>query len=140
MDVDKFVNWITAMMQSQFGLKPKGQVGSYQHPYPAWYDIVQLPPCYRVPNFSKFIGVHEMTTMEHISRYLVQLGDAFVEEAHKVRFFPLSLSRLTFSWFSSLEPNSITRWADLEKMFHTYFYSGTGEKKITDLTKHEAEE
>ena len=71
-------------MQSQFGLKPKGQVGSYQRPYPAWYDIVQLPPRYRVLDFSQFTGVDEMTTMEHISRYLVQLGDASVEEAHKV--------------------------------------------------------
>ena len=72
--------------------------------------------------------------MEHISRYLVQLGDAFIEEAHKVRFFPLSLSRLAFSWFSSLKPNSITGWANLENKFHAYFYSGTGEKKLTDLT------
>ena len=29
--------------------------------------------------------------------------------------------------------NSIANWADLKK-FHTYFYTGTGEKKITDLT------
>jgi hypothetical protein len=43
----------------------------------------------------------------------------------------LSLSGPVFSWFLSFEPNSITRWADLE--FHAYFYSGTGEKKITDL-------
>ena len=30
--------------------------------------------------------------------------------------------------------NSIANWTDLEKKFHTYFYTGTGEKKITDLT------
>jgi hypothetical protein len=47
---------------------------------------------------------------------------------------PLSLSRTTFSWFSSLKPNSITGWADLENKFHAYFYSGTREKKLTDLT------
>ena len=72
--------------------------------------------------------------MEHISRYLVQLGEASVVEAHKVRFFPLSLSGPTFSWFSSLEPNSITGWVDLENKFHAYFYNGTCEKKIIDLT------
>ena len=72
--------------------------------------------------------------MEHISRYLVQLRDASIEEVHKVQFFPLSLSGSAFSWFSSLEPNSITRWADLENKFHAYFYSGIGEKKIIDLT------
>jgi hypothetical protein len=103
-------------------------------PYLAWYDIVQLPPRYRVLDFSKFTRVDEMTTMEHISRYLIQLGDASVEEVHKVWFFSLSLSGPAFSWFSSLEPNSITGWADLENKFYAYFYSGTGEKKITDLT------
>jgi hypothetical protein len=70
-DAEEFVNQITAMMQSQFGLKPKGQVGSYQHPNSAWYDIVQLPQHYRVLDFSKFIRVDEMMTMEHISRYLI---------------------------------------------------------------------
>ena len=72
--------------------------------------------------------------MKHISLYLVQLEDAYVEEAHKVWFFPLSLSRPAFSWFSSLEPNSIAGWADLENKFHAYFYSGSRKKKITDLT------
>jgi DNA-binding GntR family transcriptional regulator len=32
-----------------------------------------------------------------------------------------------------LEPGSIRNWSDLEKKFHTYFFTGTGEKKITDL-------
>ena len=35
---------------------------------------------------------------------------------------------------SSLPVNSIANCSDLEKKFHTYFYTGTGEKKITDLT------
>ena len=34
----------------------------------------------------------------------------------------------------SLPVNSIANWADLEKKFHTYFYTGIGEKKIIDLT------
>jgi hypothetical protein len=46
----------------------------------------------------------------------------------------LSLSRPAFSWFSSLEPNSITGWDELDNKFHAYFYSGIGEKKIIDLT------
>ena len=75
-----------------------------------------------------------MTTMEHISCYFIQLGEASIEEAHKVRLFPLSLFGLDFSWFLSLELNSITRLADLENKFHAYFYSRIGEKKIMDLT------
>ena len=60
-------------------------------------DIVLLPPRYRVLDFSKFTGMDEMTTMEHFSRYLIHLEEASIEEAHKVRFFPLSLSRPAFS-------------------------------------------
>ncbi|XP_066320003.1 uncharacterized protein [Miscanthus floridulus] len=72
--------------------------------------------------------------MEHISHYIAQFGEASIEEAHIVRFFPLSLFGSAFTWFSSLEPNSIIGWADLERKFHVYFYTGTGEKKLTDLT------
>jgi hypothetical protein len=61
------------------------------------------------------------------------LGEASIEEAHRFLFFSLSLSGPTFTWFSSLTANSIANWSDLEKKFHTYFYTGT-RKKITDLT------
>jgi hypothetical protein len=61
------------------------------------------------------------------------LGEASIEDAYKVRFFSLSLLGPAFTWFSSLEPNSIGNWNDLEKKFHAYFYAGIGEKKITDL-------
>ena len=46
----------------------------------------------------------------------------------------MSLSGPAFTWFSSLPVNSIANCADLEKKFHTYFYTRIGEKKITDLT------
>ena len=89
---------------------------------------------YRLPKFAKFTGQDSTSTIEHVSRYLTQLGEASIEEAHRVRFFSLSLSGPAFTWFSSLLVNTIANWADLEKKFHTYFYTGIGEKKITDLT------
>ena len=42
--------------------------------------------------------------------------------------------RASLHLVSSLPVNSIANWADLEKKFHTYFYTRTREKKITDLT------
>ena len=128
MNPDELINKLIDMMQSQFGLKPKDQVGRYRSPYQTCFDIITLPPCYRVPVFSNFLGTYDMSTMERINRYIAQLGEASKEEAHKVRFFPLSLSRLALTWFSSLEPNSITGWADVEKKFHAYFYTVNGEK------------
>ena len=96
--------------------------------------MVALPTNYRLLEFTRFTGQDSTSTIEHVSWYLTQLGEASVEEAHRVRFFSLSLSGPTFTWFSSLSVNSIANWADLEKKFHTYFYTGTREKKITDLT------
>jgi len=49
--------------------------------------------------------------------------------------FSSSLSRSAFTWFISLPPNSVITWADLEKQFHKYFFSGVHEKKITDLVR-----
>ena len=80
-----------------------------------------------------------MTTMEHISRYLIQLEDASIEEGHKVWFFPLSISGPAFSWFSSLEPNSITGWADLEKQVRRILLQWDRGEKAYRFDKHEAE-
>ena len=46
----------------------------------------------------------------------------------------MSLSRSAFTWFTTLPANSIIYWADLEKQFHQFFYSGIEEMKLTDLT------
>ena len=121
-------------MKNQFGLKPKGLTFSYKRPYPEWYDLVTLPANYRLLEFAKFTGQDSTSTIENVSRYLTQLGEASVEEGHRVHFFSLSLSGSAFTWFSSSLVNSIANWADLEKKFHIYFYTGTREKKITDLT------
>ena len=52
----------------------------------------------------------------------------------KVRLFSMSLSGSAFTWFTTLPANSIPFWADLEKQFHQFFYSGVCEMKLTDLT------
>ena len=95
--------------------------------------MVAPPTNYQLLEFAKFTGQDSMSTIEHVNRYLTQLGEASIEEAHQVHFFSLSLSGPAFTWFSSLLVNSIANWADLEKKLHTYFYTGIGEKKVIDL-------
>ena len=46
----------------------------------------------------------------------------------------MSLSGSAFTWFTTLIANSIIFWADLEKQFHQFLYSGIEEMKLTDLT------
>ena len=76
---DELLLKVTEMMKNQFGLKPKGMTFSYKHLYPEWYDLVALPTNYRLPEFAKFTGQDSTSTIEHVSRYLTQLGEASVE-------------------------------------------------------------
>jgi len=73
--------------------------------------------------------------MEHVNRFIIQCGDAANRDELRVRLFSSSLSGSAFTWFISLPPNSVITWADLEKQFHKYFFSGVHEKKITDLVR-----
>ena len=130
---DELLLRVTEMMKNQLGLKLKGHTFSYKHPYLELYDLVALSTNYRLTEFAKFTSQDSTSTIEHVSRYLTQLGEASIEEAHRVRFFSLSLSGPAFTWFLLFLVNSIANWANLEKKFHTYFYTGIGEKKITYL-------
>jgi hypothetical protein len=51
-----------------------------------------------------------------------------------LRRFPLSLSGIAFTWFTSLAPNSIFIWAQLEQKFYEYFYSGDTGLRLSHLT------
>jgi len=52
----------------------------------------------------------------------------------KVHLLSLSLTGTAFSWFSSLAPNSITSWEQLEQKFHDHFFSENYELKLSHLT------
>lgn len=129
------VNKITEVMQEQFGMKPKQQTCTYRTPYPSHFDYIPLPHRYKVPDFAKFSGQDDASSVEHVNRFLLQCGEAASRDELRVRLFSSSLSGSAFSWFTSLPPNSILTWADLEKQFHKYFFVGTHELKLTDLTK-----
>ena len=93
-----------------------------------------LPYKYKLPDFTKFFGQGEVSTVEHINRFIIQSGEAAQQDALKVYLFSMSLSGSAFTWFTMLPANSIIYWADLEKQFHQFFYSDIEEMKLTDLT------
>jgi hypothetical protein len=89
----------------------------------------------KVPTeFTKFSGQDDTSTVEHIALYLMQLGEASTDEAFRIRYFPLSLTGLAFTWFNSLPSHSICSWKDLEEKFHAHYFIGSKEKKLIDLT------
>src|SRR6185503_19683333 len=106
----------------------------YKTLYPAAYDQLSLPHKYKLPDFTKFSGQGEVSTVEHINRFIIQCGEAAQNDLLKVCLFSMSLSGSAFTWFMTLPANSIIFWADLEKKFHQFFCSSVEEMKLTDLT------
>jgi hypothetical protein len=110
-----WANKIAEIMRDQFGIKPKVNTYSYHTPYPLAYDLIPLPNRYKVPDFTKFSGQDDTSMIEHINRFIIQCGEAVNRDKLRVRLFSSSLSRLAFTWFISLPPNSVITWANQEK-------------------------
>jgi hypothetical protein len=131
------IDWsskIAEVIREQFGLRPKQQSAMYRTPYPLAYDQLPFPHKYKAPDFTKFSGQGDVSTVKHVNRFILQCGEVVNQDALKVWLFSMSLSGSAFTWFTTLPANSILYWVDLEKQFHQFFYSGTCEMKLTDLT------
>ncbi|KAK1618826.1 hypothetical protein QYE76_024343 [Lolium multiflorum] len=50
------VDQISTILRDQFGMVPKRRTIGYSKPYPNEYELIPLPPKYRLPDFSKFNG------------------------------------------------------------------------------------
>jgi hypothetical protein len=57
---------------------------------------------------------NETSTMEHITRFIIQCGEVGNINALRIHVFSSSLSGSAFSWFTSLPANSIIKWSNLE--------------------------
>ena len=79
--------------------------------------MIPLPPKYRLPEFTKFNGSEGASSIEHVSRYLTQLGMISVSDPLRVQFNGQSLTGPAFGWYASLAPDSIRTWRQLEDQF-----------------------
>ncbi|KAK1632555.1 hypothetical protein QYE76_006870 [Lolium multiflorum] len=129
------VDEITAIMRDKFGILPKKRMIGYSKPYPNDYDLIPLPPKYRLPDFTKFSGSEGTSSIEHVSRYLAQLGMVSASDELRVRFFSQSLTGPAFGWYTSLLPDSVRTWKQLEEQFHVQYHSETTEASLADLTQ-----
>jgi hypothetical protein len=126
---------ISAILRDQFGILPKRRTIGYTKPYPRDYDLIPLPPKYRLPKFTKFNESEGSSSIEHVSRYLAQLGMISVSDPLWVRFFSQSLIGPAFGWYTSLGPDSICTWKQLEEQFHVQYHSEVAEAGIADLAQ-----
>jgi hypothetical protein len=126
---------ISAILRDQFGILSKRRAIGYTKPYPSDYDLIPLPPKYRLSEFTKFSGAEGSSSIEHVSRYLAQLGMISVSDPLRLRFFSQSLTGPVFGWYTSLGPDSIRTWKQLEEQFHIQYYLEATEAGIADLAQ-----
>ena len=69
-------------------------------PYPPAYDQIPLPHKYKLPDFTKFSGQGEVSTVENINKFIMQCGEAANQDALRVRLFSMSLLGSIFTWFT----------------------------------------
>ncbi|XP_027337413.1 uncharacterized protein LOC113851132 [Abrus precatorius] len=93
----------------------------------------ELPRGWKVPKFTKFAGDSGESTVEHIARYAIECGDLARNEDLKLKYFPSSLTKGAFTWFTTLPPNSIHNWNQLERRFHEQFFRGEAKVSLMDL-------
>ncbi|KAK1602252.1 hypothetical protein QYE76_008375 [Lolium multiflorum] len=126
---------ICTILKDQFGMMPKRKAIGYTKPYPNEYELIPLPPKYRLPDFTKFSGSDGSSSIEHVSRYLAQLGMISASDELRVRYFSQSLTGSAFGWYTSLPPNSVQTWKQLEERFHEQYHSEASEAGIADLAQ-----
>jgi hypothetical protein len=93
----------------------------------------ELPRNWKVLKFTKFAGETNESTVEHFARYLMEASEMANNENLKLKYFPSSLTKNAFTWFTTLPPHSIFSWNQLEKAFHEQFYMGQSKICIKEL-------
>ncbi|XP_050876761.1 uncharacterized protein LOC127080493 [Lathyrus oleraceus] len=98
-------------------------------------DILQIdiPPRTKIPKFTKFFRDTTESTIKHVARYIIEVGDISNNENLRIKYFPSSLTKNTFTRFRTLPQNSIHTWNQLERMFHELFYMGQMKISLKEL-------
>jgi len=93
----------------------------------------ELPRGYKIPKFTKFAGDTSESIVEHITRYLTEAGDLANDENLRLKFFPNSLTKNAFTWFTTLAPHSIQHWTELERLFHEQICIGQSKISLKEF-------
>ena len=106
----------------------------YVSPLPDFALQMELPRGWKLPKFTKFAGDVKESTVEHVARYQTELGDLIVNEDLRMKYFPNSLTKNAFTWFTTLPPQSVQTWIQLEKLFHEQFHMGQSKISLIELS------
>ncbi|XP_050919326.1 uncharacterized protein LOC127136855 [Lathyrus oleraceus] len=115
------------------GVNPRLQRPTYSSLLPDFVLQTKLPRGWKVPKFTKFAGDTEESTVEHVARYQTEVGDIANNVDLKMKYFPSSFTKNAFTWFTTLPPQSIHMWMQLERLFHEHFYMGQSKISLKEL-------
>ncbi|XP_050896617.1 uncharacterized protein LOC127103396 [Lathyrus oleraceus] len=116
--VENNLTTIVERIMARNGMSATLQRPLYVSPLAEFILQAEAPRGMKVPKYTKFGGESGESTIEHVARYLTESGDLAHNESLRVKNSPSSLTKATFTWFTSLAPSSIDSWAKLEKKFH----------------------
>lgn len=68
-----------------------------------------------------------------MARHLTEAGDLANKENLRIKYFPSSLIKNAFTWFTILPASSIDDWTRLERLFHEQFYMGQSKIILKEL-------
>ncbi|XP_058775744.1 uncharacterized protein LOC131650018 [Vicia villosa] len=71
--------------------------------------------------------------VEHVARFQTEVGDISNNENLKMKYFPNSLMKNAFTWFTTLPPQSLQSCNQLERLFHEQFYMGQSKINLKEL-------
>ncbi|KAK1629252.1 hypothetical protein QYE76_003567 [Lolium multiflorum] len=79
------VDQISAILRDQFGILPKKRTIGYSKPYPNEYDLIPLPPKYRLPDFTKFSGSEGSSSIEHVRQRRGETVSEYIQRFRTVK-------------------------------------------------------
>ncbi|XP_050908897.1 uncharacterized protein LOC127122637 [Lathyrus oleraceus] len=129
-------NDLTSMIErilAHNGMNTELRRPNYSSPLSEYVLQTELPRGCKIPKFTKFSRDTSESTIEHIARYMNEAGDLANSENLRMKYFPSSLTKNAFTWFTTLPPNSIDAWPQLERLFHEQFYMGQTKISLKEL-------
>ena len=76
--------------------------------------------------------------MEHVSKFMDSMGPFARDRELCLREFSKSLTDRAYTWYSTLQPNSIPTWEDMVEGFCTKYFHG--EEMVTIITFHNSKQ
>lgn len=71
--------------------------------------------------------------MVHVARFTTPCREAVADLFLKLYLFNMPLTKMTFTWYTSLPTNSVCGWDELEHNFHEQFYRYEPELSVANL-------